>query len=434
MAKNETLISWNAQIIMPEDGNAGSAPLGLFVDESTGSHPRGGFDCPISQSVSSVSVHYVNVEPIVKTQEAIKPIVFGVGLWRYSSFPVLDHDELAKLHRKANLIYVDFFLKWTSPPPAFASLLSRLAIPVEQATAEWHGFDVFRCSSTGHLVAMPRISANGFVSPAYRYASLKSSVSRLASSFEALVETNTGDYLICLDLTYPQEVSKRLLDKNLFSSTISDAEKCVKRFIRLVEEHLFGGDKLCVHYNTHLWATKAPYKPHLHHHLNIPNVLKTKDGRLVRFKPFLSRERYFLLRKLWFQAVRETFGAVSLASVYDTHIHYIPLRNRPRLVHRLKYCSRRPSTDFFYHYKEDVCPFENLEFVLRILSYQNHRRHLGWNIGNFPDLKEARSRMVNVCRCPICHAPAEKVELVDFSRFVLVFWNGCGWCVKPPPC
>ena len=370
-----------------------------------------------------------------KTIQRIAPVVFQQGLYKYQPLAVLSVEEVAELHKRADVIYVDYFAKYTTPPPAFASLLSRLHYPVELASAEWVGFDVFRCGSTGRLVAMPRLRANGRFSPAYRYNSVKSSVSRLATDLQVLEQAGVCDYLIAMELTYPEEISKMLKCRELFERVLKLAEKCLRFFIRRVEELLFDGDKLCVYYNTHIWATRNPHQPHLHHHLNIPNALKNKHGELVRFQPYFRDFRDLaFLRMIWREAIFEVFGEVAPIQNVVINVRYIPLKNRPRLIHRLKYCARRPSADFFEHYKEDICPDENLPFVQRVLCYSNPRRHLGWRIGSFKHLKEIRSRMVNICRCPLCHSPAEKVEDADLRGFTLVFWAGIGWCkLEPPP-
>jgi len=367
-----------------------------------------------------------------KTIQRISPVVFQQGLFRYQPLAVLNTDEVAELHRKADIIFVDYFAKYTTPPPAFASLLSRLHYPVELATAEWVGFDVFRCGSTGRLVAMPRLRANGRFSPAYRYNSVKSSVSRLATDLQILEQAGICDYLIAMELTYPEEISKMLKCRELFDRVLKLAEKCLRVFVKKLEKRFYKGDKLSVYYNTHIWATHSPHQPHLHHHLNFPNALKNKQGELVRFQPYFRD--LATLRMLWREAIFEVFGQVAPIQNVVINVRYIPLKNRPRLIHRLKYCSRRPTSDFFEHYAEDVCPDENLPFVQRVLCYSNPRRHLGWRIGSFPNLKEIRSRMVNVCRCPLCHSVAEKVENADLRGFTLVFWVGVGWCkLEPPP-
>ena len=367
-----------------------------------------------------------------KTIQRIAPVVFQQGLYKYQPLAVLNIDEVAELHKRADIIYVDYFAKYTTPPPAFASLLSRLHYPVELATAEWVGFDVFRCGSTGRLVAMPRLRANGRFSPAYRYNSVKSSVSRLATDLQILEQAGICDYLIAMELTYPEEISKMLKCRELFDRVLKLAEKCLRVFVKKLEKRFYKGDKLSVYYNTHIWATHSPHQPHLHHHLNFPNALKNKQGELVRFQPYFRD--LATLRMLWREAIFEVFGQVAPIQNVVINVHYIPLKNRPRLIHRLKYCSRRPTSDFFEHYAEDVCPAENLPFVQRVLCYSNPRRHLGWRIGSFKQLKEMRACMVNVCRCPLCHSPAEKVEGADLRGFVLVFWVGVGWCkLEPPP-
>ena len=416
-------------MIWPEDTNAGHPPYrAVCATNHTPQLDRGALDFSSSQA-EPVYVHFINAQQ--KTIQRIAPVVFQQGLFRFESLPLLSIEEVAKLHQKANLIFVDYFAKYTTPPAAFASLLSRLFYPVELASAEWCGFDVFRCSSTGRLVAMPRLRACGRFSPAYRYSSIKASVSRLASSFQALLEAGVCDYLICLDLTYPEEISRMLQSPQHFDCVLKLAEKCVRVFVKKLEKRFYNGDRLSVHYNTHVWATRNPHQPHLHHHLNIPNALKNKRGELVRFQPFIRE--LAILRQLWREAIFEVFGKIAPITEVNLFVHYIPLKNRPRLIHRLKYCSRRPVSDFFEHYRVDVCTDQDLVFVRNVLCYTNQRRHIGWCIGSFPNLKALRACMVNTCRCPLCHSLAEKVENVDFKSFVLVFWAGIGWCVKPPP-
>lgn len=357
------------------------------------------------------------------------------------------------LHRTDNILFIDHFSKWLEPPVALAALIERVGrcadghtlallrarsgLSPRHACAKLVGFRRFLCSATGTEVAIPILKERGRLSPVHGWNSIKASVSRLVRSFVSLYESGKCDYLMTCDPTYPKEFSLLLLSD--FEGTIKKAAKCLSLFIKKVEAIFYGGAKLCVHENTHLWASNTPYEPHLHHHLNIPNAILTDHG-LVRVRPGFFKgkkpdpEKLKLLRKLWKESIIATFGRVVPIDNWDSNlfVHYTSLKKRVALVHRLKYCARRAMSDFFENYHDDTCPRElkRLRFVLDLFGYKNPRHHYGWAINAMVNVQSAP-----VHSCPICHAPAKVLEISDAAPlgFHIVIWDHGLWNWIPPP-
>ncbi len=343
--------------------------------------------------------------------------------------------EVDVLHEVADILFIDHFSKWTEPPEAVSSLIDRCGYDPHLASAEFVGFKYFLCSATKHEVAIPILKEHGCLSPVHGWNSIKSSVSRLVRSLVSLYDTGKCDYLMCMDLTYPKEFSNLLLSD--FNGTLEKSKRCLKLFIEKVESAFYEGAKLCVHENTHAWASETPFEPHLHHHANFPNCIRTDHG-LVRVRPGFFKgkepdpEKLDLLRKLWKEAIIETFGRVIPIDNWTSNLfpQYISLKQRVRLVHRLKYCARRAMSDFFEWYFTDCCPSERLSFVSHLFGYKNPRHHFGWSIGTMVNVQSAPKHV-----CPICHAPAELLGKADTVKpdFHIVIWDHGLWNWIPPP-
>jgi len=104
-----------------------------------------------------------------------------------------------------------------------------------------------------------------------------------ASKTTAKLMDLPGNYAINqLTLTYPKEVSRLLVDIGI-KETEKRAKKCFNLFFdQLHQLDVFvngkkrkwvpQGSKLGVLENTHIWASKNPLNPHLHHHCTFPSV------------------------------------------------------------------------------------------------------------------------------------------------------------------
>lgn len=348
----------------------------------------------------------------------------------------LSISEVGQLHREVPILFIDHFSKWLVPPKSVASLIDRCGFDPYLATADLVGFKYLLCSLTQQEVAIPILSPNGILSPVHGWNSIKSSVSRLVRSLFSLYDSGRADYLICIDLTYPKDISNFLLSD--FDGTIARSKRCLQTFIKKVEVAFYGGAKLCVHENTHTWASQTPYEPHLHHHANFPNCILTDHG-LVRVQPGFFKgkkpdlEKLELLRELWKESIIETFGRVIPIDSWNSNLfpHYIRLKNRAKLVHRLKYCARRPMSDFFEWYRYgDPCPSERLKFVSCLFGFKNPRHHYGWSVGAMVNVQPAPKHV-----CPICHSEAKplgKSQLLD-PRFHIVVYDHNLWNWIPPP-
>ncbi|GAJ13177.1 unnamed protein product, partial [marine sediment metagenome] len=181
----------------------------------------------------------------------IADLVNSQGLLGYvvDSGKQISITKVGGVHRVANILFIDYFAKWTEPPDAVAALIERVGrcadgYTLEQlhargglrpyhATANLVGLRRFLCSATGNEVAIPILKENGRLSPVHGWNSIKASVSRLVRSFVSLYETGRCDYLLTCDLTYPKEISNFLLSD--FEGTIKKSERCLALFIKKFE-------------------------------------------------------------------------------------------------------------------------------------------------------------------------------------------------------
>ncbi len=387
-----------------------------------------------------------------KSLAFISDLLNGRGLFKYAQDNnLISIGAVGGLHFNGPVLFIDHFSRWLEPPAALASLIiragkvaeaytlnelhARAGLVPRQASAALVGFKRFLCSATDTEVSIPILKERGRLSPVYGWNVIKSSVSRLVRSLFALKDAGHADYLMCMDLTYPKDISLFLLSD--FEGTIARAARCLQAFIQKVELNFYGGAELCVHENTHAWASKTPFEPHLHHHVHFPNCIKTDRG-LKRVRPGFFRgkghdlEKLELLRDLWKKSIIETFGEVIPVDSWNSNLkpHYIKLTQRAKLVHRLKYASRRPMSDFFEYYHDDDCPSERLRFVLDLFCYKNPRHHFGWGIASMVNVQRGLAHV-----CPICHAPAKQLETTDTLdpglHIVIYYHNLWNWI--PPP-
>jgi hypothetical protein len=360
--------------------------------------------------------------------------------------------EIGDLHvAGAKILFVDHYTAFLHPPQGMVELIEQLRLNPDVFDADVVGFRVIECSETKSLVAYPNFRAHGNYSPTHSWNSIKSSASRLKTSMAQLYHDKKADNLVCLELTYPKEVSNRLYDD--FEGTIEKANRCLKRFETLLSGRFFGGGKISFHSNTHPWSSNEPFKPHLHHHVNFPNVvLGAYDKKPKRFWPWVSKNKKvferqaFRIRTLWAECLWETFHVRVGLEGANIFIHAIPLGSGAQLYDRLKYCARKPVADFFEYFgKGGVVPelkAKEKAFVLNVLSYPNSRAHRGLNPATL---------LVNPLppagpRCPICGAPARVIErglpadsLEYFSKegYAYVVWSKPRWLLihlgYPPP-
>jgi len=232
-------------------------------------------------------------------------------------------------------------------------------------------------------------------SPMKKYLSRKNSCNRVISQLEHVKEI---DYILQLVLTIPHELE----------ITIEDFRQKIRQFIKRVERELFNGDKLGGFYNIHIWSSQKPMEKHLHVHILIPNAILNSEGKLIRFKPYFSRERLEKMRKIW----SELIGRDA-----DIHASYAPKAERSRVLHLFKYASRHPLIDFAYYYAENEFREEDAEKIKEILEYDNRRVSFGW-CRRFKEF--VKEKVEEKERCPICGGELVLGEIVETPYVELI--------------
>lgn len=339
----------------------------------------------------------------------------------------------------------------------------------EKCKAVVDDFTALHCPLDDHDVIIPSYGYVGDLNPLRGDRTVRASASRLVEKLYYLSKSDPKKgYLIGMDLTFPSEVSALLNSKETYDSTIKKAKQCMKDFVKyLHSRYCFKeNEDLAILYNIHTWKTEEPTKPHLHIHMNMLNLIADKavlkeikpeevyegfsvkpkhkivvdpddprfdrayrinaDGEreaisvlnsLKRFSPYMD---HLEIKETWANIVCKRFklqkNSVDDEQGYDkldAHLHYIPLSNRSALMHRVKYCSRKPLMDLFEYYSEhDFDPSEVNEFFARTLvHYNNPRTALGFarmlnRVVVAPEVKQA---------CPICGNPAKRTEHYSFE-------------------
>lgn len=222
---------------------------------------------------------------------------------------------------------------------------------------------------------------------------------------DTIISYKGADYLIRLDLTFPEKYRKKYEKNRPYFEKIMN--KCAKRMERKLSEH-FGGH-IFLWENNHVWKTEKPCGvSHPHLHTNFLNVAKTDKG-FKRFSPFISRK---VLDKLWFEVLNEILGyewelmyfEKRKGAVYkelNYRCRYIKTSDVPRLRHRFKYCARHPVHDFFDYYAENVfreedVHIENCKYLLTEFKSRRKAYGLAWKISRY--VKEVDEML----ECPAC--------------------------------
>jgi len=411
----------------------------------------------------------------------------------------ISYKALGELHEKNTVVFVKG-VRYLDPPKAYRDFVHHLKpyygdVPElghtsigEAVGAECVGFKSLLCVDEDAEVIVPEYGRVGHYNPIKGDRVVKSSVSRLAAVLPYLnAENNTkGVDLVGIDATYPDEVSRLLCDKDQRSSVLERARKCEKALINALgtllgveNDELIGGWS-----NTHLWSTTEPTKPHLHHHLNVLNlvvkksVLNSADDLSKHTKPDINgkerviapidaiepedgryatnyrvnadgeREKVYTLKnairrvspyikgdaikELWAAIVCSEFAGVVTEKYekLDVHLGFISIKNKAAVVHRLKYCSRKPLMDLFEYYSKNDFDAAAIDdgFCLMLLGYANRRNTFGF--------ARKLNRLVLIRQdknvCSICGSPArlqdrlssaEVLDLLVNRKAVLVQWE-----------
>ncbi|MBA7695272.1 hypothetical protein ES703_103894 [subsurface metagenome] len=242
------------------------------------------------------------------------------------------------------------------------------------------------------------------------------------------------DYLICLDLTCPKEVSDHVQN----SYTIKHLRLAVNRFIECLRVLLSHGkrrfSRLGGFYTIHIWATNNPLEPHLHVHLQLLNVaFNGKKRRFYRFSPMISHSH---VKQAWKRALKfeGLWHDLTENSLPDCYLHYVRLKDRARVIHRLRYIFRKPIVDLNIHL--DPGDLHDLDpgWIRTLLDYTPRRVKIGF----MTNLK----RLGYLCpksfseRCPFCGGSLKKVGFSPGNLPLLPHFirdRGGGWFQVDPP-
>ena len=386
----------------------------------------------------------------------------------------ISYKALDQYHENTDLVFIKN-IKYLTPSAAYEQFIGFMrpalnnpyglgTTSVKQACSARIGdFTALHCPLNNHEVIAPNYAYIGDYNPLKGDHSVRSSASKLVNKLTYLKDKDNnakGGYLIGIDLTFPKEVSEQLLNPGKRDKVLHKAALCMKDLIQYMRS-LYCIDRdsedIGLFYNLHLWKSENPLKPHLHYHVNLLNfvskkeivksvqpteeynpytqklnktiVVKKEDTRfsmayrlnadgnreevnvlnaLKRFNPRLDHRQ---IKQKWAEIVNKHFR-LSYDKL-DVYLHYNLLKNRTAIMHRIKYCSRKPLMDLFEYYTENSFNPEavNKDFTDFVMRYDNRRTAIGFarmlnRLVVAPDIKRA---------CPICGNAAQVVDHYSFE-------------------
>lgn len=281
----------------------------------------------------------------------------------------------------------------------YAQLLKSLDFDIAKVLRfELKGFKKYECLNERcglRYVYLPMISC-GVYHPYVSSKHTNRAIAKTMARIEFVEKVARPDYLIKIDLTLPQHASfeyYRTRDN-------SKLRKAVNIFICELQKALFHHpSRLAGFYTTHVWKTKKPLVPHLHAHLNLFNVaFNPTDKTFHRFQPRLNER---VVKRAWARALGKVgIGLPRWVKLPDVHLGYIKLRDRGRVVHRIRYVARRAIADLNSYI--DNCSFEGVkrEWLRHLLRYTPRVSWVGWghNLGKF-GYNSPKSFLET---CPLC--------------------------------
>jgi len=313
----------------------------------------------------------------------------------------------------------------------YISLLSGCGYnPMDTLFFHVKGYKWFKCSNpncNAKNILQPMVNCGKY----HPYTSNKH-VGRCANAImdrlEYIASISKFDYLIKIDLTLPDYVSKEF-NKNTAPYLIGQIKKAVKYFLAVLTTFVSGVDKnknvFGGFYSIHIWKTKDPLgDPHLHVHLTLPNVvLDTSTGLLHRFKPFLNAKDVNLA---WLMALKHYSTPRTKIPLWDyekakssntdVHLGYIKFGDKKRVIHRIKYMYRLPLVDLndmADNYDTSNVDKDWLDFLL---NYTTKRYYVGWftpvKLKKLGYEKSNRNKSI-VQYCPVCGCELQYIGIID---------------------
>lgn len=296
-------------------------------------------------------------------------------------------NDLASYHADNDIVFFGDMLELTQPSKAYKTHIQRFTNlkdnEIDEATeAKLIDYSGVQCEESGTAVYYPRCKG-GKYSAYQRMKSVSSSARRLAARLcllPDLVDAKDSLYIMAQDLTFPQYISQMALTD--FEGAVKLADKCAKAYVKELSKAK-GWDrhkdtKLMYFYNIHIWHSHkegsqyAVTEPHLHIHLNIVNALFDNEGIYKRFEPFIQRK---VVRATWISVLAKNKIIVPEP---DFYLHFISLKHRAKVVHRIKYCSRSVLVDLHGYYSDHAYDPEMPEgFNFMLIRYKNPRHNCG---------------------------------------------------------
>ena len=278
-----------------------------------------------------------------------------------------------------------------NPPKGFVEFIQKLLDYDEVSakiitSAEIEGYYEVFCGEGRHIVYYPKISNMGKFNPYRKHKTARRSSSRFVKALLKLAEflqdvIRKGIYNICIELTYPKSFSYKLYDD--FYTPQRIANECFKEFYEWLKSSLLKSEneELGLCQNLHLWSTKNPFEPHLHHHINMANLIWNRsEKKFIRFSPMLNVDE---LRSVWKEILQKR--GIETPENVDVRIRFIPInnewRNKNDLFRRFRYCSRSVVLDFCRFFEENEFSddlLSNKEYLINLLFYVNRRVNYGW--------------------------------------------------------
>jgi len=390
-----------------------------------------------------------------------------------------------------SLIY--FYHKLVHPPESyqkFLDYLSQISLKSYPGLGKFTGFKAWE-HYNGSRVILPEIETEEY-NPADKFQSIRSSASRTAKQLTNLNWLPSSDpsdrALVNLDLTFPADLSDRLL------GGVEDLEDrywaTYKTFLELFNDRkpdsVRGSYDVGNSSNLHLWSSSDPLNPNAHFHSSMiwAQEIRPSEGAQEDSdgfgKSYLKPLEWSdngkpadsgVIKSLWAKAVNKEFGTDYCEdpeayrngtswinqmfghSQVVANVSWTPLspsfwtkdKDDPKstikrkLIHRLKYCRRKPLTDLGEYFVDNEFSQEdvNVGFALDLIEYGNSSRQFGYwtHINSCVNVKDDEGEESNLC--PVCGEEVRDVypldeEEYDPDKLVKIGKRGGVWSGKPP--
>ena len=377
-----------------------------------------------------------------------------------------------------SLLY--WYNRLVHPPKSykkFLDYLSKKNLKSYPALGQFTGFKAW-VHPNGSRLILPKTNTEKY-NPADKFQSIRSSASRTAKQLTNLrwlpSSNENKKCLLNLELTFPSEVNKEL--KNGFEKDKDKFWDVYKQFQEKLG-HSFSSA------NLHLWSSSNPISPNAHFHSSMVWADKIEvdgsevDGGFLKPKDWSEKGQPVSSSKfkaLWSECVNGQFGTSYCEdrTAYKTNstwvnamasdgevkpivvnISWVPLSKyswsaqqkehpqefiKKKIIHRLKYCRRKPLTDLGEYYfsndfnQEDI----DLGFCSDLVDYHNSSRQFGgWtrltNCVNLQSDEDGEDKKM----CPVCGADCsvEHLSPSEYSpdRLVSVGKRGSVYYSDPP--